>query len=436
MADTSSTPLGYTGSGTVKDKTTSSTDFTKEIAKAKTSPPTGTASQSDKEKIKKLYMWDRAAQTLSASASAVNEASSRLLHMSEAQTVKYAPYIVSIQNQTTSIQRSISNFEKSIDTAFDNLLKTCPKGISDKTGSVLGPLTDALNDPLGPKGFPHLIGNLIDTIAPGERDKLGNKIEQSKLENLKKLPSQVAASVDHFITAVDNLLAIPLAFAAELYYGAIAIIKQVGQLISSLQQKLVKFVMSYLDELIGLSDIIAFLQAVNNFTSQINGIASIFTGTNNITNALQTFSIYSTQLQSYLTNPINLVVRAIPPEVNQYIEILQNPEVTLIKYLPPQIAQGFQQISKITGFGLNGNMGYPLESILNATRQGVVRGLLTSFSSQYSFLAPLLAGRANNVDMSNPKLDHGVWVPGSYNKDEFKPLTQYNSKYSPGTFAP
>ena len=60
--------------------------------------------------------------------------------------------------------------------------------------------------------------------------------------------------------------------------------------------------------------------------------------------------------------------------------------------LPSQLSEMFKQVSAITGFGFNGNMGYGFASVLQGLRGGVLNAILTNFSSQYPTLTQLVGG--------------------------------------------
>jgi hypothetical protein len=252
-----------------------------------------------------------------------------------------------------------------------------------------------IRGPLGNSALGNLSARMLNTVWPGSANKINGTIQNLHLEKLARAPGMLMASIDNLITAVDNVLAIPVAFVASLYYGAISIVKRIAKEINEILDILMKFVFSFLDELIPLTEILQFLSDISILSSQIGGIAGTFLGANaisGITNQIQTFT---NDIFSIVQNPLDLVFAYAPPEVSQILYAINNPQTLLNRVLPPQLSEAFSTISRMTGYGFNGNMGYGFESVLQGLQGGVLRSLISNYSAQYGILGPLLQGGAN-----------------------------------------
>jgi hypothetical protein len=259
-------------------------------------------------------------------------------------------------------------------------------------GSTLGTLTGVIQNPLGSNGVGNVLTDLLNNVSPGFGNKVNGTITNLNLQALTNLPQQIFSSIDHLVTAVDNLLAIPLSFLAEIYYGYIAIMQAISKLISNLMNAFVELLFDFLDSLIPIKSILALLDAVSGLANQIGGIANVFLGANVISGFANQITSFSSQIGNILNNPMDLIVSVLPQQFTQILYTLQNPQQLINQALPPQLSQAFSTISSMAGFGFNGNMGYGFQSVLQGLQGGVVRSILTNFASQYSALGPILAG--------------------------------------------
>lgn len=269
--------------------------------------------------------------------------------------------------------------------------------VSDFMGSTLGTLTGIVKDPLGSNGLGNVLTNLLNNISPGFGNQVNGTITNLNLQAIANLPSQIFSSIDHLITAVDNILAIPLSFLAEVYYGFIAIIQGIGKLISNIMNGFIEILFNFLDSIIPIKSILELLDAVSGLANQIGGIASTFLGANIITDFANQITNFSSQIGNILNNPLDLVFSVVPEQVSQVLYVMQNPQQLINQFLPPQLSQAFSQISSMTGFGFNGNMGYGFQSVLEGLQGGVVRSILGNYANQYSVLAPILGGLGNGA---------------------------------------
>jgi len=280
---------------------------------------------------------------------------------------------------------------------FSDTIRKNLEPISDFMGSTLGTLTGIVRDPLGSNGVGNVLTNLLNNISPGYGDKVNGTIANLNLQAIANLPSQIFSSIDHLITAVDNLLAIPLSFLAEVYYGYIAIMQSISRLISNLFNGLIQLLFDFLDSIIPIRSILALLDAVSSLANQIGGIAGTFLGANVITGFTNQITNFTSQIGNILNNPLDLVFSVVPQQVSQVLYVMQNPQQLINQFLPPQLSQAFSKISSMAGFGFNGNMGYGFQSVLQGLQGGVVRGILSNYAAQYDVLAPILGGLGNGA---------------------------------------
>jgi hypothetical protein len=321
-----------------------------------------------------------------------------------------------LRNVSTDIGRVSDVLTNSLSDFSDDIRKAL-EPISDFMGSTLGTLTGVLKDPIGTNGLGNVATNLLNNVSPGLGNNINGSITNLNLQNLVNLPSQLFSSVDHLITAVDNILAIPLSLLAEVYYGYMEIMKSISKLLSNLMNAFSEFLLDFLDSIIPVKAILDLLSQVSILANQIGGIATTFLGVNQISQFTNQVINFSSQIGGILNNPLEFGLSILPQQINQQVsQVLynvQNPQQFINAALPPQLSQAFATISSMTGFGFNGNMGYGFQSVLEGLQGGVVRSVLSKYASQYNVLAPLLAGSGSGLPQSyRPDLLNGVYSPG------------------------
>lgn len=323
-----------------------------------------------------------------------------------------------LDSVNTTLINSLSRFSDTIRKALEP--------ISDFMGSTLGTLTGVLKDPLGSNGLGNVVTNLLNNVSPGYGNQVNGTITNLNLQALANFPKQLFSSADHLITAVDNILAIPLNMLAQVYYGYLAIMKSISKLLSSIMNGFTQFILDFLDSIIPIQSILDLLNQVSTLSNQIGGIATTFLGANQITAFANQVINFSSQIGNVLNNPLDLVVSVLPEQVDQYIYLVNNPQQIINQFLPPELSQAFAKISSMTGFGFNGNMGFGFQSVLEGLQGGVIRSILTNYAAQYNILAPLVAGTGNNRPPSySPSLANGKYSPGAYRDETTTNPQQY-----------
>ncbi len=313
------------------------------------------------------------------------------------------PTTMSLSGVSLGIDGVSNTLSRTLDT-YTKQISANLQPISDYMGSTLGTLTGVIKDPLGPEGLGNVTTRLLNSVSPGWGDKLNAQNKALNLEAISRFPKQVMASVDHLISAVDNLLAVLLSIISEIYYGYMAIMRSLSKLVDNIINGFTKFLLDFLDSIIPIKSILELLNSISDLANQVGGIATTFLGANAITGAMNQLTNFTSEIGGILNNPLDLLFAQVPTEVNAFVNSLQNPQDFINKLLPPQLSQSFATITKMTGFGFNGNMGFGFQSVLDGFRGGVIKSILTQYSSQYKILAPLLAGQPEISEGYTPRL--------------------------------
>ena len=303
---------------------------------------------------------------------------------------------------------SISDGLDAVSRDFNELMKP----VSTSVGSTLASLTGMLKDPLGSVTLlPQTMVDVVGKFNPEFAARMEGTFKNEKMKNLSNLPTQVMGSINNLITEVDKILAVPLAIISDLYFGLMELMDAIGDLVDEVLGAVQKFFFGpggLLDSILPISDIMLFLDALSEFAGEIQGISTIFLGSNPVAGFALSLQTYSNQLGGFLNNPQDLLFASLPPEVNQGLYVLRNPQQLVNSILPPELSELTAKISQITGFGFNGNMGFGLQSVLEGLQGGVLRSILTNFANQYSILTPLLGNSVvSTLNSSQPPTVQG-----------------------------
>lgn len=345
----------------------------------------------------------------------------------------YEKFLGPLGQQITNINTGLDRVNTTITNSlskYSDQIRLALEPISDFIGSTLGTLTGILKDPLGTNGLGNVITNLLNNVSPGYGNQINGTITNLNLQALANFPKQLFSSVDHLITAVDNILAIPLNMLAQVYYGYMEIMKNISKLLSNLMNGFQEFIFNFLDSIIPIQSILDLLSQVSTLANQIGGIATTFLGANQITGFANQVINFSSQIGTILNSPLDFAFSVLPQEINQQVsQVLynvQNPQQIINQFLPPELSQSFAKISSMTGFGFNGNMGFGFQSVLQGLQGGVIRSVLTNYAAQYNVLAPLLAGTGNNQPKGYaPGLINNQYSPGGLQREDRSQPQQY-----------
>jgi len=321
----------------------------------------------------------------------------------------------SIRNLAQRGVSEINEFGESISDGLDAVSRDfneLMKPVSTSVGSTLASLTGMLKDPLGSVTLlPQTMVDVVGKFNPEFAARMEGTFKNEKMKNLSNLPTQVMGSINNLITEVDKILAVPLAIISDLYFGLMELMDAIGDLVDEVLGAVQKFFFGpggLLDSILPISDIMLFLDALSEFAGEIQGISTIFLGSNPVAGFALSLQTYSNQLGGFLNNPQDLLFASLPPEVNQGLYVLRNPQQLVNSILPPELSELTAKISQITGFGFNGNMGFGLQSVLEGLQGGVLRSILTNFANQYSILTPLLGNSVvSTLNSSQPPTVQG-----------------------------
>lgn len=375
------------------------------------------------------------------------------------QSAKQITYSKAYNNIINGIATGPSNVAQGIDGFSDSLTQTLDKfseqiklntePFSEYVGSTLGTLTGVLNDPLGPNGLGNVATKLINSVSPSLGEKINNVNQSLNLEALSRFPKQMASGLDHIMTGIGNLLAVPLNILTNIYNGFQAILQSISKLISNITKSFTKMLMDFLDSIIPVNSILGLLQSISSIAGKIGNIAGSF-NISAITNITSQITGFTDQFTSILSNPLDFATSFLPANVSSILTDLQNPEKliqgllpeqfqgfvggiqnpeSLVKqFLPANLRSGFDQIAEMTGFGYQGNAGWGFRKSLDGTQGTALSNIMSNFSDKLGVMGPLLAGQPEVPEGYTPELKAGHNTAG-YNearrvsKKQYKPAT-------------
>lgn len=307
---------------------------------------------------------------------------------------KYANMYVrtALGEATTNIDRFGDNAVATIDRASQELVKTF-QPVSSFVGSTLYTLTGMMKNPIGTVAdLPNTVGAMMDQLNPQFRTNLTATWQKYNVQKLAEMPGQLFGNIQQMVKTIDGILAVPIGLVNDLYRGFMELVGKLNDFVNKIFDGISKAIDSIIDGLFpGLTD---FLAQAAAFTNQIGQISSAFAGVNQITQFTNQLTSGINQINSIIQNPLDLAFAYAPPQLSQGLYALQNPQAVINQFLPPELSQAFSQISKITGFGFNGNMGFGLESVLEGLQGGVLASILQGFATQFSILSPIFTGQS------------------------------------------
>ena len=363
----------------------------------------------------------------------------------------YANIINGISAGPGNLAGGIDNLSDSITSGLDGLTKQLQANtepFSEYVGSTLATLTGVLNDPLGPNGLGNVATKLINSVSPSLGEKINGVNQSLNMEALSRFPKQMASGLDHIMTGIGNLLAVPLNILTNIYNGFQAILQSISRLISNITKSFTKMLMDFLDSIIPIKSVLGLLQSISSIAGKIGNIAGAF-NISAITNITSQIDGFTNQFTSALSNPLDFVSSLLPTNISSVLTDLQNPErliqgllpaqfqgfvggiqnpESLVKsLLPPNLRSGFDQIAQMTGFGYQGNAGWGFKKSLDGTQGTALSNIMANFSNKTGVVAPLLAGQPETPEGYTPQLNAGCNTCG-YNEARRVNRNQYGKK--------
>lgn len=338
---------------------------------------------------------------------------------------------------STTLQRSLDNFSKQIDKNLEPF--------SEFVGSTLGTLTGVIQDPLGPNGLGNVATRLINSASPGMGDKINGLNQTLNLQAISRFPAQMMSGIDHILTGVRDLLSVPLSILSEIYYGYQAIMKSISKLVSGIIDGFSKFLLDFLDSIIPIKSILSLLDSISTLANQVGSIAGSF-NISAITDVTSQITGFTDQFTDVLSNPLDfassflpanvssflsdiqdpqaLFENLLPEQVSGFVDGIQNPENLIKQFLPGDLANGFDKLADMTGFGYHGNLGFGFKSVLEGTQKTVLQDIVGSFGDKMGALGPILAGQPDQPQGYKPELRAGHNA-GLYNETRRVSKEQY-----------
>ena len=362
----------------------------------------------------------------------------------------YANIINGISLGPSNVAGGIDKLSDSITSGLDGLskqLQVNTEPFSEYVGSTLATLTGVLNDPLGPNGLGNVATKLINSVSPSLGEKINGLNQSLNMEALARFPKQMASGLDHIMTGIGNLLAVPLNILTNIYNGFQAILQSISKLISNITKSFTKLLMDFLDSIIPINSILGLLSSISSIAGKIGNIAGAF-NIGAITNITSQITGFTDQFTSALSNPLdfassllpssvgsvltnlqnpeNFIQGLLPEQLQGFVGGIQNPESLLKSLLPPDLRNGFDQIAEMTGFGYQGNAGWGFKKALDGTQGTALSNIMSNFNDKLGVVAPLLAGQPETPEGHTPQLNAGHNVSG-YNEARRVNRNQYES---------
>ena len=150
--------------------------------------------------------------------------------------------------------------------------------------------------------------------------------------------------------------------------------------------------------------------AITGITDQITTFTDEFT---NVLNDPLNFAVSFLPADvsgflSDLQNPQTLIEGMLPAQVSGFINGIQNPNDLIKQFLPPELANGFDKIADMTGFGYHNNLGLGFKSVLEGTQKTVLQDITESFGDKMGVLGSILAGQPDKApETKTPELKAG-----------------------------
>jgi len=301
-------------------------------------------------------------------------------------------YVSTAAGIGTSVIGNTSNTIVSYISGVGDRMQSALKPVSSFMGSTIGNLTGVLKDPVGSAlSLPSTLSSMMDSTNPALAAEYDAKHKQHNINKLSEIPKNVYGSIHHIVQAIDNVLAVPVGIITDIYFGAMEIMRQLNDLVKSIFEVLQTFFNTIIRSIApGITELLTTLA---DFANQIAGIANTFSGLEKISTFATNIESYTNTFNGILSDPFTYAYsKYAPPQLTEGLYTLNNPQQLLSSLVPMPVTNFFGSISKITGFCFNGNMGYGLQSVLEAQREGVISGIMRNYATQFPILAPLYTG--------------------------------------------
>jgi hypothetical protein len=185
------------------------------------------------------------------------------------------------------------------------------------------------------------------------------------------------------------------------------IMQELADFLDSIISAIFQLIFDFLDELLPITELLEFLSVCGEILSLVGGITGMFSGLTQVTSVVQSGLSYISQAQSMLSSPQQLLTAYLPSGVtgaiSQGLSYIRNPQQVLDQLIPGDIMGQLQSIGSVPGLGFSSNLGYGLEGVFAAAKQGFITSILDEFESQAGILKPLLGQGQNTNPLADPQ---------------------------------
>ena len=297
---------------------------------------------------------------------------------------------------------SIDAFNKDVTVLFTKINKSVEKNLKPISTFTGGTIASGKNLILNPVDticeIPNSIGLMMDKKNPNFRRKLLASIKKHKLEHVTKLPSKIYGSLKHIYDIINNIVSIPIGIINDLYNGLQELITSAQKLIQNIFSQLEEFFQTIIESLFpGITEL---LDAVQDFTNEVMAVASLISPSNILTGTGLQILTSIQQINFALVNPVSFATSFVTNNVSgnspysQFISYANNPQLLINQFIPIDLSNAFGKITAITGFGLNGRMGYGLGSVVQQLLPDIQGELLAGVRTQFPIITNIVTGNS------------------------------------------
>lgn len=317
---------------------------------------------------------------------------------------------VTLSRQFNRNTRNIANTAN-----FGTFLNDLLKPVSSFVGGTLAvPLM--MSNPLGTVSLlPRSVAALVEQVNPQFAAAMEATFTKYHIDAIFNMPSQLLGSVSTLLQTIEDGLAYPLLLAQDLYEGAMNEIEKLSnklnELIDFILQQFFDTILGELDRLLGIGEILAFIEELGTLASLIGIVVGSFQGDNAILNlGLQVLNI-SNGVNAVLQDPAALLMAYAPWQVTAALYILRNPRQIIESLIPDELLGLLNAANNRSGFGFSGNLGYGFGAALYGVRGTALSSILANFSQQYPLLTSVLGlitslvNETNANDLSTSKVN-------------------------------
>jgi hypothetical protein len=317
-------------------------------------------------------------------------------------------------------------------------------------GSVVDTATALAKGPLGAAQFmSNTLTSVVDKISSTFTNQLDSAFKNISADGLQHLPSKLMGSVRNLTTAADAILSVPFEMVSDLSNGLLKILDGISNMIDGFVTGISNFfigvVGGLVDGLFPTSLLMSFFNELGGLSSMVGGLSQMFGGFNVIGDIQGQITGFTSKITSTLSDPMSLVSSYVPQlqqgmgaisniqgQIQQGVGALTNvtgqiqqgvgaftnvagqlqqgagaltnimgsirdPQQALKQFLPPELGNQIDKISKFSGFGFVGNPGFSIGDSFDKLSDGFFQKALGNFADQMPILGPLFNKSASSA---------------------------------------